>query len=110
MIKKIFVLNVIGLLKLIKDGKRVEGVLYLDKNTGVLTFKAYNRKSKKRWRDILIHPLEHGWVKESAERIKIYESIPKDLGLARVAAILDRETDEAKEALIVRELDMIEFC
>jgi hypothetical protein len=51
--------------------------------------------------------LEHGWVKESAERIKVYESIPKNLGTARVMAVLDRESDEVKEALIDREI--IEF-
>ena len=108
--KYIFVINAIELLARIKDGKRVEGVLFLDKNTGNITFKAYNRKSKKRWRDILLHRLEHGWVKESPKRIKVYESIPKDLGLARVAAILDRETEVVHDALIEHELDMIEFC
>jgi hypothetical protein len=56
----------------------------------------------------LLRRLEHGWVKESRQRIKVYESIPKDLGMARVMAVIDRETKEAKDALIDREL--IEFC
>ena len=58
-------------------------------------------------RDRLIRVLEHGWVKESTERIKVYDSIPKVLGTARVMSVLDREMDTAKDALIDREL--IEF-
>jgi len=101
-------MNAIELLQRLVSGKRVEGVLYVDGDTGRLTFKAYNRTClKRRAKDRLIRLLEHGWVKESAERIKVYESIPKNLGTARVMAVLDRESDEVKEALIDREI--IEF-
>ena len=101
-------MNAIELLQRLVSGKRVEGVLYVDGDTGRLTFKAYNRTClKRRAKDRLIRLLEHGWVKESAERIKVYESIPKNLGAARVMAVLDRESDEVKEALIDREI--IEF-
>ena len=106
--KYVFVMNAIELLQRLVSGKRVEGVLYVDGETGRLTFKAYNRTClKRRAKDRLIRLLEHGWVKESAERIKVYESIPKNLGTARVMAVLDRESDEVKEALIDREI--IEF-
>ena len=108
--KYIFVLNAIELFSKLMDGKRVQGVLYIDGNTGRLTFKAYNRQSRTRLRDRLICRMEHGWVKESEERIKVYESVPKELGTAHVMAILDREVKDAKDALIDRELDMIEFC
>ena len=101
-------MNAIELLQRLVSGKRVEGVLYVDGDTGRLTFKAYNRTClKPRAKDRLVRLLEHGWVKESAERIKVYESIPKNLGTARVMAVLDRESDEVKEALIDREI--IEF-
>jgi hypothetical protein len=106
--KYVFVMNAIELLQRLVSGKRVEGVLYVDGDTGRLTFKAYNRTClKRRAKDRLIRLLEHGWVKESAERIKVYESIPKNLGTARVMAVLDRESDEVKEAPIDREI--IEF-
>ena len=52
--KYIFVLNGVELLKKIAVDKRAEGVLFIDESTGCLTFKAYNRKSKKRWRDRII--------------------------------------------------------
>ena len=108
--KYIFVLNAIELLKKLMSGKRVKGVLYIDDETGRLTFKAYNLTPITRNNDRMIHKLEHGWVKESKERIKLFESLPKELGTARVLAVIDRETKEAKDALIDRELDLLEFC
>ena len=102
--KYILLLNAVELLKKIATEKRAEGVLYIDAVTGCLTFKAYNRKSKKRWRDRIIQYLEHGWVKESAERIKVYESIPKTIGTSRMMGVLDREIKSAKDALMVREV------
>ena len=103
--KYIFVLNALALLGILKKGKRVEGVLFIDEETGCLTFKAYNRKPIVRKRDRLISLLEHGWVKESTDRIKVYESVPKELGTPRVMSILDREHNAAKDALIDREVD-----
>ena len=92
------------------EGKRVEGALRRDEWTGKIVFKAYKRRTTMRHRDRLIRRLEHGWVKESKERIKVYETLPKDLGTARVMAVIDRETKEVKNALIDRELDLMEFC
>ena len=105
--KYIWFLNGLSVIEKLEVEKRVEGVLFVDKSTGRITFKAYNRKPIKRMRDRLIRVLEHGWVKESTERIKVYDSIPKVLGTARVMSVLDREMDTAKDALIDREL--IEF-
>ena len=49
------------------EGKYVEGSLHRDKWTGQITFRAYNRQSRKRKKDRLIRYLEHGWVKESTK-------------------------------------------
>ena len=93
------------LLDSIVRGKRVEGVLFKDKYTGQLTFKAYNRQSRARRCDRLVRHLEHGWVKESVERYKVYESIPKCLGVPRVLTTLEREVKEAQCAIIDEVLD-----
>ena len=108
--KYIFVLNAIELMTKLYVGKRVEGVLYMDENTGRLTFKAYNRKPKKREKDVLVKKLPWGWVKESMERIKVFGSFPKEVGTARVMGLMEEHNKEAKNALIERELDIIEFC
>ena len=108
--KFVFVLNAIELMSKLYVGKRVEGVLFMDENTGRLTFKAYNRKPKKREKDVLVKKLPWGWVKESMERIKVFGSFPKEVGTARVMGLVDEHTKDAKNALIERELDIIEFC
>ena len=105
--KYIFILNAMELLKQLLNGKRVEGVLYLDENTGRITFKAYNRQPRIRERDVLVKKLPWGWVKESMMRIKVFGSFPKDVGTAQVMGLLEDHTRDAKNALIDREL--IEF-
>ena len=108
--KYIFVLNAIELLNQLMNGKRVEGVLYMDQNTGKLTFKAYNRQSRTRHKDRLVKKLPWGWVKESIERIKVFGSFPKDYSTAQMLGLLEEHTKDAKNALVDRELDVIEFC
>ena len=108
--KFIFVLNAIELMSKLYAGKRVEGVLFMDESTGRLTFKAYNRQQRIRHKDQLVKKLPWGWVKESLERIKVFGSFPKDMGTAQVMGLLEEHTRDAKNALIDRELDIIEFC
>jgi len=108
--KYIFVLNAIELLGQLMNGKRVEGVLYMDQNTGKLTFKAYNRQPRIRHKDQLVKKLPWGWVKESIERIKVFGSFPKEYSTAQVMGLVEEHTKDAKNALIDRELDIIEFC
>ena len=108
--KYIFILNAIELLKQLMNGKRVEGVLYMDQNTGRLIFKAYNRQSRNHQGDRLVKKLPWGWVKESIERVKVFGSFPKEYSTAQVMGLLDEHAKDAKNALIERELDIIEFC
>ena len=108
--KNVFVLNAIELFGQLKNGKRVEGVLYMDQSTGKLTFKAYNRQPRVREKDRMVKKLPWGWVKESMERIKVFGSFPKDFCTAQVIELLNEHNQDAKNALIDRELDIIEFC
>ena len=108
--KNVYVLNAIELLGQLMNGKRVEGVLYVDQNTGKLTFKAYNRQPRVREKDRMVKKLPWGWVKESIERIKVFGSFPKDFCTAQIIELLNEHNHDAKEALIDKELDLIEFC
>ena len=108
--KYIFVLNALELMSKLYVGKRVEGVLYVDQNTGRLTFKAYNRQPRKREKDQLVKKLPWGWVKESAKKLKVFGSFPKEYSTATVIGMLEEHTKDAKDALIDKELDLIEFC
>ena len=102
--KFIFILNALDIMAGLLRGKRFEGVLFLDMNTGLPTFKAYNRKPRVRSKDVLIEKLPWGWVKGSAKRNKRLTSMPNDLSLAEQLAILDKENELAKEALIKKHL------
>ena len=106
--KYVFVLNAIETLNKLTDGKRVEGVLYMDENTGRLTFKAYNRQPRVREKDQLVKKLPWGWVKESLERIKVFGSFPKNMGTAAVMGLMEEHHHDAKGAMIEREI--MEFC
>ena len=108
--KYVFILNALELMTKLYVGKRVEGVLYMDENTGRLTFKAYNRQPRMREKDRMVKKLPWGWVKESLERIKVFGSFPKDMGTATIMRLLEEHNRDAKNALIDRELDIIEFC
>ena len=102
--KYIFIKDAIAVMAKLLSSKRVEGVLYIDENTGRLTFKAYNRQDRNRERDRLVKKLPWGWVKESKERIKVHASLPKEVGTADMLWLLDENTRDAKNALIEREL------
>jgi hypothetical protein len=105
--KYVIITNAIEALTKLKAEKRLEGVLFIDKTNGSIKFKAYNRKPRVRLKDRIIRYLEHGWVKESADRIKVYESLPKNIGTARMMSVLEREAKEVKNALI--DYELIEF-
>ena len=111
--KKIEIRNENIVMNLLKKGFKVEGRLWLEETEDgefIIWFKQYDRKPRRLYCDRLIRKLEHGWVKESVERIKVYESIPKEIGTPRILAVIDRETKEAKNAIIDHELDLMEFC
>ncbi len=99
--KFIMILNAIELLKQVVNGKRVKGVLYIDQNTGRLTFKAYNQNSQKRQKDRLICPLATGWLKESRQRIKFFSSVKKEIGVAEISDVMGRDLNKAMSKLEV---------
>lgn len=101
--KYIFILNAIIVMAKLLEGKRVEGVLYLDQNTGKLSFKAYNRQARDRHERVVCQ-LENGWLKESPLRYKFYNSVRKDLGHRIVNVVMHRELNTAMEQLEIEEI------
>ncbi len=85
------------------EGKCVEGSLRRDQWTGVVTFKAFNRKPRGS-KDKVICQLENGWLKESPKRIKFYNSVKKELGRRMVDVVMHRELNTAMETLEIEEI------
>lgn len=106
MIKKIYVKNVEQVMKVLKKGQVVEGRLKMEQTDDgrmCLCFKAWDRtvpKNSHQDRGKVIMRTEHGWVKESKERIKTYESVPKNLGKKVVTSVLERDMYEACDFLM----------
>ena len=98
--KYVFVLDAIETLEKLLNGRHVEGALYIDQDTGRLTFKPYHRLCRERRRDELLKKTPWGWLKRSAERYKRFSSIPKDLSLVDQLTILNEENELAKQALV----------
>ena len=86
------------------DDKCVEGSLRRDRWTGKISFKAYNRQSRIREKDRLVKKLPWGWVKESPQRYKFYNSVRKDLGRRMVDVVMHRELNTAMEHLEIEEI------
>ena len=87
------------------EGKYVEGSLHRDKWTGVITFNAWVRKSPKHPKDRVICQLENGWLKESAERIKFFNSVKKELGAVQVSEVMVRELETAMNAMLREKME-----
>ena len=101
--KYIWILNALELMTKLIAGKRVEGVLYMDEETGRLTFKAYNRQPRDRHERVVCQ-LENGWLKESPQRYKFYNSVRKGLGRRIVDVVMHRELKTAMQVLEVEEI------
>jgi len=95
MIKKIFIQDEI--VKNVKKGKYVDGSLYFNKETGELSFRAFNHSKRAKRPDTLICETETGWLKESAQRVKFFSSVKKSLGNTRIHKIIKTDLDFAFE-------------
>ena len=83
--------------------KCVEGSLRRDKQTGRIIFRAYQRQPRDRHERVVCQ-LENGWLKESPQRYKFYNSVRKDLGRRLVDVVMHRELNAAMQVLEVEEI------
>ena len=86
-------------LNAIKGGKYVEGSLHVDKESGKILFNAWKRKSSRQSDDRVICQLENGWMKESASRIKFFNSVKKEIGLRMIDLAMHRNLKTGMQAL-----------
>ena len=85
------------------EGKCVEGSLRRDEWTGKVTFRAYQRQHRKQ-HDRVVCQLENGWLKESPQRYKFYNSVKKDIGRRVVDVVMRRELNTAMQTLEIEEI------
>ena len=105
--KFVFILNALDIVARLLKGERVEGVLYQDKDTGVITFKAWNRTAPKHYRERKLGDLDNGWVGETEKHVTRHEKFAKSMGLTGIMASMERDNHQSIETLL--ESELIEF-
>lgn len=112
--KFVNILNIIEVVDRLMRGLTVEGSLYIDKDTHMLSFRPYRMAKyqpgyyRKRPKLRLIKKLPWGWLKKSVKNNMLYVSVPEELGTTLTMAVIDEHARMAKDALIDEELK--EFC
>lgn len=102
--KFIFIINAIDVVAGLMRGQKYEGVLFLDKETHVLTFKPWNRKAPKRYRERKIRDLDFGWLGESEQHIVRHERFPKRSGFMQILQLMDDDNHQSKLAMVDRHI------
>ena len=97
MVKKIIIKD--DVVKRAKLGKYVDGSLHYNKETGELSFRAFNHSKRAKRPDILICETETGWLKESTQRLKFFSSVKKTLSASKVYDVMDDDLFEAMQVL-----------
>lgn len=87
----------------LQSGRCVEGSLRMNLQTSELTFNMWKKRKRRSFDDNTICQLEHGWIKESPQRIKFFNSVKKNLGRHTISTTFHRELKTAMTALEVEE-------
>ncbi len=85
------------------EGRCVEGSLRRDEWTGKVTFKAYNRQPRDRHERVVCQ-LENGWLKETPQRYKFFNSVKKSMGRRMVDVVMHRQLNAAMQTLEIEEI------
>ena len=104
--KFIEIINADYALSLLKAGKKLQGILYIDERTGVLTYKPNNPPSKHGNRDSLLGYTDFGRVTGNSKSFKVYQLFPRVMGLHRMKKAVDREAENVKN--IIKDVDIID--
>ena len=98
--KYILIVDALRIIAGLLRGETFEGKLYLDKETHVLTFKAWNRRAPKYKKPRKLCDLDGGWLGETNRHIVRYEKFAKSLGLPQILRQMDNDNRQSKEMLV----------
>ena len=82
--KLVWIINAAEVVKTVKAGKKLQGVIAWDDKLGMITIKAK--------------------VTETAQFYNVNEHFPKVLGLDRLKKAFDRDAKDAKAAIVTNEI------
>ncbi len=102
--KFVYIIGFLKIIAILLSGKSVEGRLFYDKKTHVLTFQPWERKKPKSTSYRKINDLDGGWLGESDLHIVRHEKFPKSLGLKNILRLLRRDNQQTEEALVDKDI------
>ena len=98
--KFIFVVNAIELIARLLAGESIEGKLYIDKDTQVLTFKAWNRKAPKNTKYRKTGDTDYGGLWKSDRHLLWREKFPLSMGLDRILTAMEADKNQAQKNVV----------
>ena len=102
--KIVWMINAVDVVKTIKTGKKLQGVIAWDDKLGMITIKANNPPGVKVNKSSLLCRMDFGRVTETGQFYNVIEHFPKVLGLDRIKKAFDRDAKDAKAAIVTNEM------
>ena len=102
--KLVWIINAAEVVKIVKTGKKLQGVIAWDNKLGMITIKANNPPGVKVKKSSLLCRTDFGKLTETGMFYNYYEHFPKVLGLERIKKAFDRDAKDAKEAIVTNEI------
>lgn len=100
--KYVFFVNALAVMARLENGLSVEGRLFKDKETGVLSFRPYNRLSREPGYVppvVTLYETTNGALRQTALRNKIVVSVKRSLGKIRGATEIMAQARELTDYL-----------
>ena len=102
--KLVWIINADEVVKTVKAGKKLQGVIAWDDKQGIITIKANNPPGVKVNKTSLLCRTDFGKVTETGHFYRVNENFPKALGLDRIKKAFDRDAKDAKAAIVTNEI------
>ena len=98
--KFIFIVNAIELVARLLAGESIEGKLYIDKDTQVLTFKAWNRTAPKNTKYRKTGDTDYGSIWKSGRHLLWREKYPLSMGMDRILKAMEADKNQAQKNVV----------
>ena len=100
--KVVFLMNALAVMVRLESGRSVEGSLFVDQESGALSFRPYNRLSREPGYvppSVTLYETPNGSLRQTAQRNKIVVSVKRKLGNIRGAVEIMAQARELTDYL-----------
>ena len=98
--KFIFIINALEIVAGLLRGEKFEGVLFWDKETRCITFKAWNRTAPKHAKYRKTGDTDYGAIWKSDRHLLWREKFPLSMGLDRILTAMEADKNQAQKTVV----------